>query len=144
CCNRAGQVEIVLAEVNNTFGETHNYWLHAGNQTDGGPAPLHHRVPKQMHVSPFMDMGLDYGFVLTDPGETLTAHMKTLDGGRATFDATLSLQRAPWCGRSLHRALAVHPWMTAKVIGAIHWEALRLWMKRVPVFTHPSRRRQSA
>jgi DUF1365 family protein len=141
CCNQAGEVEVVLAEVKNTFGETHNYWLHAVNQT---AAPLHHRVPKQMHVSPFMDMALDYGFLLTDPGEKLTAHMNTLEGERTTFDATLSLHREPWCARSLHRALAAHPWMTAKVIGAIHWEALRLWIKRVPVYTHPARRGQSA
>jgi len=143
CCDCWGRVELVLAEVNNTFGERHNYWLHGGNRTAGDNA-RHHRVQKQMHVSPFMDMGLDYEFVLTEPGGNLIAHMNTLDKGRATFDATLSLEREPWGARSLHRALAMHPWMTAKVIGAIHWQALRLWIKRVPVFTHPARRRQNA
>jgi DUF1365 family protein len=67
--------------------------------------------------------------------------MNTLSDDRPTFDATLTLQRRPWNSRSLHRALAAHPWMTAKVIGAIHWQALRLWLKRVPVYTHPARRR---
>jgi DUF1365 family protein len=143
CCDASGKLEIILAEVRNTFGESHNYWLHPGNAA-GSANARHHRVSKQMHVSPFMDMGLDYQFVLTDPGEHLTAHMNTLDGGRPTFDATLTLRREPWNARSLHRALAAHPWMTAKVIGAIHWEALRLWIKRVPVYTHPARRSRNA
>lgn len=143
CCDAAGRVQQVLAEVHNTFGESHNYWLHEGNRTEGANAH-HHSVPKELHVSPFMDMAMDYGFVLTDPGERLTAHMNTIEEGRTIFDATLSLRRAPWSARSLHRALAAHPWMTAKVIGAIHWEALRLWAKRVPVFTHPARRRPVA
>jgi DUF1365 family protein len=143
CCDTRGELATIVAEVSNTFGETYNYWLHSANRTPGDKA-RHHRVPKQMHVSPFMDMALDYEFLLTEPADRLTAHMNTLDAGRATFDATLTLHREPWCARSLHRALAVHPWMTAKVIGAIHWEALRLWIKRVPVHTHPARRRQSA
>lgn len=143
CCDSAGRLDLILAEVSNTFGERHSYWLHPGNQTPGANAH-HHRVPKQMHVSPFMDMALDYRFTLTEPAERLTAHMNTLAGERSTFDATLSLERRPWSAGSLHRALLAHPWMTAKVIGAIHWEALRLWIKGVPVYTHPARRRQDA
>ena len=72
---------------------------------------------------------------------TATPHLHdTLDSGQSFFDATLNLEREPWTARSLHRALLTHPWMTAKVIGAIHWEALRLYLKKVPVFTHRARR----
>ena len=93
-----------------------------------------------MHVSPFMPMQLDYRFVLPPPGEQLVAHMNTLDGEHSFFDATLNLHREPWSAPALHRALRRFPWMTAKVITAIHWEALKLYLKKVPVFTHPSRR----
>jgi DUF1365 family protein len=92
-----------------------------------------------------MDMDLDYEFVLTEPAEKLVAHMNTIRRGtgpelpRPFFDATLALQREPWTARNLGRILLLHPWMTAKVIVAIHWEALRLFVKRVPVFTHPAR-----
>jgi cyclopropane-fatty-acyl-phospholipid synthase len=55
------------------------------------------------------------------------------------FDATLTLNRRPWSADALHRALISHPWMTAKVIGAIHWQALRLFLRKAPVF-HASRR----
>lgn len=144
CYDRSGHLDTILAEVNSTFGENRNYWLTEQNR-QCSPTVLRYRCPKTMHVSPFMDMNLDYEFVLTEPGETLVAHMNTMERGvefappTPLFDATLGLQHEPWTSRNLGRILLQHPWMTAKVIGAIHWEALRLFLKRVPVFTHPAR-----
>jgi DUF1365 family protein len=83
---------------------------------------------------------LDYTFTVTPPGEKLVVHMDSLDSGQAFFDATLKLSRRPWTAHSLHQLLLAHPWMTAKVIGAIHWEALWLYLKKAPVFPHPRRR----
>lgn len=137
CCDRQGQIEVILAEVNSTFGESRNYWLHAGNRLHSRNS-LRYRVPKKLHVSPFMKMELDYTFTFTPPGENLVAHMNTLDDGNAFFDATLELSRRPWTARSLHSALARHPFVTLKVIAAIHWEALKLYRKKVPVYTKPN------
>ena len=133
-----GDPQTVLAEVNSTFGETTNYWLSAGNRQPAQNS-LRYRAPKAMHVSPFMGMDLNYEFVLTEPSQTLVVHMNTLGPNAAThfFDATLTLEHQPWT--ALTGALARHPWMTVKVIGAIHWEALRLFVKGVPVFPHPAR-----
>lgn len=142
CYDRAGELRTVLAEVNNTFGETRNYWLSAANQIPGENS-LHYRCGKAMHVSPFMPMELDYDFILTAPGEKLVAHMNTLRAGAANFDATLTLAYEPWSSGAIERALLRHPWMTVKVIAAIHWEALRLFLRKVPVFTHPSRRKEA-
>jgi len=136
CYNRQGALEMVLAEVNNTFGERKNYWLTTANQFPASNA-LKFRCPKTMHVSPFNKMALDYEFVLTPPGDNLVAHMNTLDEGRHFFDATLTLHREPWSAKSLGLALLRFPWMTAKVIGSIHWEALRLYLKKAPVYRHP-------
>jgi len=141
CYNGSGVLEMVLAEVHNTFGESHNYWLGSANELASDHSKRY-TIPKAMHVSPFMGMKMDYQFVLTPPGETLTAHMNTVEASVHLFDATLTLQRRPWSGAALHRALAAHPWMTAKVIWAIHWQALRLYLKKVPVFTHPARRKE--
>ncbi len=138
CYSAAGQLELILAEVNNTFGERHNYWLGPHNRLPASGS-LRYRTPKRMHVSPFMPMDHDYTFVFTPPGERLIVHMDTSGHGGPRFDATLRLARRPWRAASLHRALASRPWMTAKVIAAIHWEALRLYLKKVPVFTHPGR-----
>jgi DUF1365 family protein len=128
CYSKSEKLELVLAEVNNTFGERKNYWI---------TSPQKFRCPKELHVSPFNKMELDYEFILPDPDQMLIAHMNTLDGGRRFFDATLSLRREPWSAKSLGLALLRFPWMTAKVIAAIHWEALRLYLKKAPVYKHP-------
>ena len=148
CYDRSGHLDTVLAEVKSTFRESRNYWLWPQNQKRSATA-LHYSCPKTMHVSPFMGMDLDYEFVLTEPADRLIAHMNTIEQsaeGKPTqpfFDATLALDWQPWNSRTVGKVLLRHPWMTAKVIGAIHWQALRLFLKRVPVFTHPARIRPS-
>jgi DUF1365 family protein len=138
CYDAQGELQTVLAEVNNTFGETKNYWLSSSNRITAARS-RQYRCRKAMHVSPFMPMGLDYDFVLTSPAEQLIAHMNTREAGHINFDATLSMTRQPWSAAALRRALLRHPLMTAKVTVAIHWEALKLYLRKVPVFTHPER-----
>jgi DUF1365 family protein len=136
CYGKSGELGTILAEVNSTFGEHRNYWLGDHNRLESGPLRFH--SAKSMHVSPFMDLKLDYDFTFTEPSRTLVAHMNTLDGGGSFFDATLTLERQPWTSANLALALARQPFMTAKVIAAIHWEALRLWIKGAPVYQHPT------
>jgi uncharacterized protein len=133
-----GREPVILAEVHSTFGEIRNYWLSPANQVPAAHS-LRYRCDKTMHVSPFNPMDLEYDFVLTPPDEKLVAHMNTWRGGESFFDATLTLERKPWTAANLRLALVRHPWMTAKVITAIHWEALRLFLKGAPVYTHPDR-----
>lgn len=134
----AGKLRQMMAEVNNTFGERHNYWLTAENECTSG-AGRRYQSEKRMHVSPFMGMDLEYDWIFTEPGDRLVAHMNTVQSGRPFFDATLQLTRREWTAAEVRRVVAAYPFMTARVIGAIHWEALKLWLKRVPVFTHPKK-----
>lgn len=140
CYDSHGGLDTILAEVKNTFGETHNYWLSPQNRQPGS-STLRFQCPKAMHVSPFMDMDLLYDFAVSNPGDQFVAHMKTLEATQPLFDATLVLKHEPWTSQAVARVLLRHPWMTAKVIAAIHWEALRLYLKRVPLFIHPGRKR---
>jgi DUF1365 family protein len=138
CYDRAFQLQSVLAEVSNTFGGQHAYWLDGpGN----GKASLRARLAKRLYVSPFMPFEVTYDFVLTPPGERLVAHMNVREDGNPLrcFDATLRLERRPWSAREVRRVVLRFPWMTAKVVAAIHWEAFRLWHKGLAVqpFPHP-------
>ncbi len=139
CYNQAGQLQVILAEVNNTFGESENYWLSAANEWPASNA-RRYQCGKRLHVSPFMPMEMEYTFVLTEPDtRRLVVHMDVLKSGEAAFDATLKLSCEPWSASALHRALACYPFMTAKVIAAIHWEAARLWLKRTPFYSNRGR-----
>lgn len=137
------QVEAIVAEVNNTpWGERHCYVLD-GHGRPGGAAQQHFAPRKQMHVSPFMPMDIDYRWRLSQPGEVLGVHMENHRDGEKLFDATLRLERVELNARSLARVLSQYPLMTVKVIAAIHWQALRLWLKRVPLFDHPRKKSPS-
>jgi DUF1365 family protein len=136
-------LEAVVAEVNNTpWGERHCYVLRP--DTPGAEALQAHST-KAMHVSPFHPMALRYDWQLHAPGQTLAVHMalrstETADAA-PIFGATLALRRVPITTSSLAGTLLRFPWMTAQVIVAIHWQALRLWLKRTPIHDHPTRSR---
>ncbi len=136
CYGKEGAAPVVMAEVNSTFGGSRNYWLGPHNALPGASS-LRFACPKALHVSPFMKMALDYEFILTEPADRLVVHLNTLDRGQTFFDATLTLERKAWTSGSLASALARQPFMTGKVIAAIHWQALRLYLKSVPVAAPP-------
>ena len=127
----ADRVGRVLAEVHNTFGGSHRYWLDPSGRSSA--RTFQAATAKSLYVSPFMPMDLDYRFAFTPPGRHLTAHMTVARTGTTLFDATLSLERRPWTAAPLRGQLLRQPAMTARVMAAIHWEALRLWWKGVPV-----------
>jgi len=129
CFDRASRLRLVMAEVNNTFGGSHNYWLRPA----AGRRHFHAAAGKALDVSPFMPADVDYRFALTEPGDQIVAHIDTRRAGARLFDATLSLRRRPWTAAEVRRHLIRHPLMTATVTAGIHWEALRLWWKGVPI-----------
>ncbi|MEO8680574.1 MAG: DUF1365 domain-containing protein [Vicinamibacterales bacterium] len=129
CFDRAAKLTLVLAEVSNTFGGRHQYWL----RPDPESRTFRAATGKSLYVSPFMKADVDYGFAFTPPADCLVAHMEASESGSVCFDATLSLERRPWTAAEIRRALVRHPAMTATVVAAIHWQALRLWWKGAPV-----------
>lgn len=144
CHDDDGALRLVLADVRNTYGGRRSYWL---RPADAASHRFRAVAPKSMYVSPFMPPDVDYEFVLTPPADTLVAHMNVLRAGEGRarpdrmFDATLNLRYTPWTAANLRSALVRFPLMTAKVMAAIHWEALRLRLKGLPVFSLPQENR---
>lgn len=140
CFDPSGQeIEAIVAEVNNTpWGERHCYVLRPSHAE--GWLVAHSR--KAMHVSPFHPMALDYEWRFRHEPDGLQIAMALRpageDAAKPIFHAFTSLVRTPIDTRSLALTLLRFPWMTLKVIAAIHWEALRLSIKRVPVHDHPA------
>lgn len=130
-------VEVIVAEVNNTpWGEQHCYVLPCAAH-DGSGSAWRFKPAKAMHVSPFMGMDVEYDWFFTQPVEKLSVFMATSKDGQRVFDASMNLVRTEIHSRSLARVLATYPFMTMKVIAAINWQALLLWIKRCPVHEHP-------
>jgi len=132
------QVETIVAEITNTpWQERHTYVLPAGHSRLTRDV-MQFEFAKQFHVSPFWPMDMRYQWRLTTPNDRLLIHMKNIRDGQRVFDATLTLERREISSAALAAALLRFPLMTAKVVTAIHWQALRLWLKRTPFFVHPA------
>lgn len=129
------RVETIVAEITNTpWGERHQYVLEAG----AADTPFKRfEFDKRFHVSPFMPMQMQYHWSFNTPAARLVVHMQNFVAGEFLFDATLGLARAPMTRGALLGLLLGFPLMTLKVIAAIHWQALRLWLKGTPVHDHP-------
>ncbi len=144
CFDAGMQLQMVMAEVKNTWAETHNYWMSAANLSSRSEHSNSYTFRKDFHVSPFLGMDCEYRWTLTPPGESLVVQSNLAEAGQPTFDATLALTRAPWSAQSLRRALFRFPLMTVQTVAAIHWEAFMLHRRKVPFIPHPGPGRYKA
>ncbi|PMW98030.1 DUF1365 domain-containing protein [Pseudomonas sp. FW215-R2] len=137
CHEADGQLAAILCEVSNTpWRERYHYVLPAQAPTNVRDFHQHFAVAKAFHVSPFLPPDLEYRMSFSPAAQTLGVHMADWQGEQKLFDATLNLKREPLDRRNLHRHLWRFPWMTAKTALAIYWQALRLLLKRTPLFPH--------
>ena len=133
------RVEAIVAEITNTpWNERHAYVL-TDPDAESQSRVLRYRFAKAFHVSPFMPMEMNYDWRFGVPGKCLVVNMQNYQQGQRVFDATLDLSRQEIGAAALARALVAFPCMTATVLAGIYTQALRLWIKRIPVHAHPSR-----
>lgn len=136
CYDRTGAPVAALAEVTNTFKEMKPYLLGLENRVEG---VFRLRVPKHFYVSPFSDVDVAFDFQLRTPGERLSIQIDDYVGAARTLTSTLTGPRQPLTDARLAWFTLKYPLITLKVIGLIHWHALRLWLKNVPWFAKAAR-----
>ena len=132
CYGLTGRLDAILYEVKNRCGEQRAYVLPVARAAEPA-ARVRQSCAKQFYVSPFIEMAAGYRFKLAPPGERLTLVIQEEVEQSTSMVATLTGRRRPLTDRQLLRAVLRLPLMTLKVIAAIHYEALRLWLKGAPL-----------
>jgi len=130
--DRAGRLEAVIYEVNNTFGQTHAYVVPAA-----GSGCERQEADKRLYVSPFYRVEGAYRFRITPPAARFSLVITKVVDGASDFTATLSAARQPLTDGTLAKLFFSMPFMTFGVVLAIHWQALLLWLKRAPFGARP-------
>jgi len=136
CHDRAGHLRAVLAEVNNTFGEHHSYLIHHPDLRPIVPDD-ELRARKVFHVSPFFPVEGEYRFRFVERRAVHAVQLEYWNHGHCDLVTRLSGRAVPLDRPAMIRWLLRFPFMTLGVIARIHWQALRLWSKKVPFFRKP-------
>jgi DUF1365 family protein len=136
CHLRDGTLNAILYEVNNTFGQRHTYLIPV---EPGAGRTIIQSCPKRLYVSPFNDMDMTYAFKVQPPTALVTVGVDASDPAGLMITTSLSGKRHDFTDAALAGTFLRHPLLTLKVIAAIHWEALLLWLKGMKITQRPPR-----
>lgn len=131
CFDRHENLRYIVAEVTNTPWRERVHYVIPCSSTHQS-----HRFAKRMHVSPFMPMKMTYHWRSRTPNRSVSIHLQNWLSGQEAFNATVALRRVEITSASLNFHLLRYPFMTIKVALAIYWQALKLFLKRAPLFRH--------
>jgi DUF1365 family protein len=131
-CRDGDELSAILYEVHNTFGERRTYVIRVAP----GANAIEQTCAKELYVSPFVPMDCAYTFRIEPPRGKVVVSIDETDAQGPLLKASFAGIRQPLTDATLLRVLFAYPLMTLKVTAAIHWEALKLWRKGVPVFRH--------
>ena len=120
----------ILYEVKNTFGEQHTYVFKTNDET-----VIQNNCKKQFYVSPFIEMNCEYSFKILKPEEQLSVVINQSDKEGKLLFASQDGTAQEFNNKNLIISFLSHPLMSFKVIAAIHYEAFKLWIKRIKLVT---------
>lgn len=136
CYGPVGDLRAIMYEVHNTFRQRHSYLI-ARPQSDEKER-VDQSCAKRFYVSPFMPMDMRYRFRVSPPADTVGVIIHGDDAEGPLIVASLAGRRRPLSDGMLLRLFSHLPAMTVKVVAAIHWEALRLWLKGLQLQPRPA------
>lgn len=134
------ELEALVVEINNTPWNEQHCYVFARTSDAAAREPWRFRFAKEFHVSPFFPMEHEYDWRFTPPGDDLAVTMRSFEGERHVFDATLAVRRRALDGRGLARLALATPLSSVGVLAAIYWQALRLKWKGARFHEHPKHR----
>jgi len=134
CHRRDQSLSAIFYEVNNTFGQRHNYLIPVPSGIEG---PIRQESRKSFYVSPFMTTDMVYSFSVVPPGTDLAVSVIGRDESGPLIIARLAAARQELTDASLARAFCVYPLLTFKVIAGIYWEAFLIWLKGIRLHRRP-------
>ena len=133
CHASDGSLAALIYQVHNTFGGRHNYVIPARHER----GEAHQNCLKRFYVSPFLAMDMRYDFRISGPDERITVCICVSASDAPVLNAVLSGERRVLTDVGLLRLAVTMPAITMKVIAAIHWEALKLWIKGLRLHARP-------
>ncbi|MFK7861940.1 MAG: DUF1365 domain-containing protein [Granulosicoccus sp.] len=140
CLDENSDCYAVVHEVHNTFGERHAYVLPVGADNSCENVWIHQSAQKSLFVSPFAHMGMQYQFRLNEPAEKQVVVIRASDDEGLVITASYVALRQMLSTSQLLKVFLQIPLLGAKVVGGIHWEAFKLWVKGIPLFKHQPKR----
>ncbi|MAD76843.1 MAG: DUF1365 domain-containing protein [Rheinheimera sp.] len=138
CYDSDGAFCYLLAEVSNTPWNERHYYLQKIDSQSSDPGFYQH--DKAFHVSPFNPMDMQYRWQIPAPASELYCSITNIKAQQAVFSAWIKLKRVTLNNANRRRILIRHPWQNVQVMWRIYWQALKLFVKRVPLHQHPKSR----
>jgi len=135
CYDKSDVLRAVVAEVNNTFGESHRYLL---TEPEGITGSTELISQKNLHVSPFCEVHGHYRFKFRDTANTTLVSLNYHDESAVLIKTTVGGQSEALTVKSIRRAVLMQPWLSFSIVLGIHSQALKLWRKGVPYFAKPA------
>ena len=133
CYKKSGALGALIYEVHNTWGERHSYIVIVRNHKKN---VISHSCEKKFYVSPFVKEACFYNFKIRLPNESVKVVINESDENGPFLNATFLGKQKKLCDKELFKIFFQYPLMTIKIILGIHYEAVKMFAKRFPIYKH--------